>query len=108
MLKNAYILPALLGKNNKPIRHALVHHSCFGAFSIRRGKWKLILGTKGSGGWVESRDKTPDESVPGQLYDILKDPYETKDIWNEHPKVVQKLTALLDEYRNSGRSRPLT
>jgi len=101
------ILPALLGKNNKPIRHALVHHSCFGTFSIRRDKWKLILGTKGSGGWVEPRDKAPDESVPGQLYDIVEDPYETKDLWNENPKVVQKLIALLDEYRNSGCSRPL-
>ena len=75
---------------------------------VRRHKWKLILGTKVSGGWVEPRDKAPDESVHGQLYDIMEDPYETKDLWNGHPKVAQKLIALLDEYRNSGRSRPLT
>jgi len=37
------ILPALLGKKlDKPIRPAIVHHSCFGVFSIRAGRWKLI------------------------------------------------------------------
>ena len=39
------ILPALLGKRSEqPIREAIVHHSGDGLFSIRQGKWKLILG----------------------------------------------------------------
>jgi arylsulfatase A len=101
------VLPALLGTNAKPIRQALVHHSCFGAFSIRKGKWKLVLGTKGSGGWVRPGDKPPDEARPGQLYDISADPYEKKDLWDERPEIVRRLEALLDRYRSKGRSAPL-
>lgn len=100
------VLPAILGQNAKPIREALIHHSCFGAFSIRRGKWKLILGTKGSGGWVQPRDRNPDETTPGQLYDVSSDPCETRDLWNEHPDVVAELRALVDRYRKEGRSAP--
>lgn len=102
------ILPALLAKNTKPIRKTLVHHSCFGAFSIRKDKWKLILGTKGSGGWVRPRDEKPDERTPGQLYNIVDDPYETRDLWDEYPEVVRELTALLEKYRKAGRSAPLS
>ncbi|MBA7670766.1 N-acetylgalactosamine-6-O-sulfatase [subsurface metagenome] len=101
------VLPALLGTTTKHIRKALIQHSCWGAFTIRKGKWKLILGTKGSGGWVNPRDKDPDESTPGQLYDIAEDPYETKDLWDAHPEVVAELRALLDKYKKDGRSAPL-
>ena len=59
------VWPVSLGTTIKCIRKALVQHSCWGAFTIRKGKWKLILGTKGSGGWVNPRDKDPDESTPG-------------------------------------------
>jgi arylsulfatase A-like enzyme len=101
------VLPALLGTTTKHIRKALIQHSCWGTFTIRKGKWKLILGTKGSGGWVNPRDKDPDESTPGQLYDIAEDPYETRDLWDTHPEVVVELKALLDKYKNDGRSAPL-
>jgi arylsulfatase A len=101
------ILPALLGTTTKHIREALIQHSCWGAFTIRKGKWKLILGTKGSGGRVDPRDKDPDESTPGQLYDMAEDAYETTDLWDTHPEVVAELKALLDKYKKDGRSAPL-
>ena len=106
------VLPALLDgpsagpRAGKPIREALVHHSCFGVFSIRRGDWKLILETKSSGGWVKPRGTAPAKGSPGQLYNIAGDPYETSDLWDKHPEIVERLTKLLEKYKKDGRSAP--
>lgn len=102
------ILPALLGKKyHKPIRKAIVLHSCFGVFAIRQGRWKLILGTKGSGGWVKPSGTGPKPGVPGQLYNLANDPYEKNDLWDERPETVERLTKLLEKYKKQGYSRPL-
>ncbi len=102
------ILPALLGeKTDKPIREAIVHHSCYGVFSIRQGDWKLILGTKSSGGWVEPSGSGPEENSAGQLYNLADDPYEENDLWDKHPDIVECLTKLLEKYKKQGYSRPL-
>ncbi len=100
------ILPALLGREfNEPIRPAIVHHSVFGVFSIRRGKWKLILDTKTSGGWVRPSGKKPEPRTPGQLYNLKEDPYERNDLWNKYPQIVERLTKLLEKYKEQGHSR---
>jgi len=102
------ILPALLGeKYNTLIREAIVHHSCFGVFSIRQGPWKLILETKSSGGWVEPRGSGPEPGSPGQLYNLADDIQEENDLWDKHPKIVQDLTKLLEKYKEKGHSRLL-
>ena len=102
------ILPALLGeKLEKPIRPDVIHHSVWGVFSIRQGKWKLILDTQGSGGWVRPSDKDPVPGTPGQLYDMEKDPYEKNNLWDKRPEVVERLTRLLEKYKKQGHSRPL-
>lgn len=100
------ILPALLGqKRGRPIREALVHHSGSGVFSIRRGRWKLILG-RGSGGFSTPQHIRPKPAEPqGQLYDLAKDPAETRNLWAQHPEIVQRLTNLLNKYKKDGRSR---
>ena len=87
---------------DEPLREVVISHSVSGAFTIRRGRWKLILGTEGSGGWVAPSDSTDpsDESI-GQLYDLLKDPGETTDRFEEEVEVVAELRALLDAARDS-------
>ena len=100
------ILPALLDqKLSRPLHQAIIHHSCYGVFSVRSGTWKLILDTKKSGGWVEPDGENPVPGSPGQLYNMETDPYETNDLWEKHPDIVEKLTALLEKYKNQGHSR---
>jgi arylsulfatase A-like enzyme len=88
-------------------RGAVVHHSLDGMFSVRQGRWKLIMGL-GSGGFSSpQRGYSPFPDAPkGQLYDMINDWREQHNLWNERPEVVQKLTALLEDYRRSGRSTP--
>jgi len=100
------LLPALLGQSTlKPIREATVHHSLDGMFAIRQDSWKLVMGL-GSGGFTSPKRMEAAPGGPaGQLYDLASDPKETRNLWAEHPEVVERLTALLDKYRRAGRSR---
>jgi arylsulfatase A len=111
-----------------PLREATVHHSVCGQFAIRQGDWKLIEGAgngdyplKEDGGmdvkvWNPERDDVtggwkdfdyfqlaPDNVF--QLYNLRNDPAETKDLADTHPEKVTELHALLNQYRDSGRSR---
>ena len=83
-------------------RAAVVHHSGNGTFAIRRGKWKLILGS-GSGGRGIPKSKPFDGKV--QLYDMESSLAETANVAEAKPEIVNELTALLDRFRESGRSR---
>ncbi len=102
------ISPALFGESLKrPIREALVHQSANGTFAIRQGEWKLILDNKTSGGWMPPSGKPPEPGTPGQLYNLARDPYEQDDLWDRHPEIVERLSALLERYKKEGRSAPL-
>ena len=100
------ILPAMLGeKSEAPIREAMVHHSLRGMFAIRQGDWKLVLG-QGSGGFSVPRGLKHDSKWPdGQLYDLAIDPRETENLYEKHPDSVASMTALLETYQKTGRSR---
>ena len=102
------ILPALKGeKLDKPIREALVHCSGNGLLCIRQGRWKLIFGL-GPGGFSGPIKKPKQGQPKGQLYDMIADPKEQKNIYNDHPKVIARLTDLMTKYKTTGRSTPLT
>ncbi|MHC4476390.1 MAG: sulfatase family protein [Planctomycetota bacterium] len=101
------ILPAMLDESRtKPVRGAVVHHSSRGEFAIRKGRWKLVL-CRGSGG---NRYKTGPNAIkqddpPGQLYDMNDDCSERRNLYNDHPQVVKRLTELLEKYKQQGHSR---
>ncbi len=101
------LLPVLLGENPEtPLRDAAIHHSADGMFAIRQGPWKLIEG-RGSGGFTEPIRIEPGPGEPaGQLYNLSEDLGETNNLYRQHPDVVARLTALLDQYRQQGHSRP--
>lgn len=94
---DSYSLLGLLKQQPNAKRGApVVHHSVAGMFAIREGKWKLILGN-GSGG----REKPRGEPFAGpfQLYNIETDVAESKNVAEEHPDVVARLTAALHTIR---------
>ena len=103
------ILPDLLGTATRPVREATVHHSVNGSFSIRQGQWKLEL-CPGSGGWSAPKpgSKEAKQLPPLQLYDLSVDIGETTNVQDKHPDVVKRLTALLRQYVERGRSTPGT
>ncbi|NLE58731.1 MAG: arylsulfatase [Planctomycetes bacterium] len=106
--EDSYDLSRLLfGKEERePVREATVHHSVDGVFAVRQGKWKLIM-SLGSGGWSKPAGGKPEPGGPkGQLYDMQADPAETKNLWIDHPDVVERLTLLLEKYQREGRSVP--
>lgn len=104
------LLPALESeKEISPIREATVHHSIAGQFTIRKGKWKLLL-SPSSGGWSfpkPGRDEEVIATLPAvQLYDMETDPRETTNLQAEHPEIVKTLRNLLKQYIIKGRSTP--
>jgi arylsulfatase A-like enzyme len=91
-------LPALRGEQGENLsRKVIVHHSGDGMFSIRAGKWKLIMGC-GSGGFTEPQRIDPEPGTPqGQLYNMQDDVQETCNLWALEPQIVERLTAILSE-----------
>ena len=111
--EDSYDLVPLLTaeKEDRVIREATVHHSIEGNFTLRKGKWKLLLAPH-SGGWSYPRPGADDSIIstlpPVQLYDMEKDPSEQHNVCAEHPEVVRELTALMTKYVQTGRSTPGT
>lgn len=100
------ILPAILGeKLEHPIREATVHHSLFGAYAIRQGRWKLIT-SPDSGGWSAPKANAAKGLPPVQLYDLDADIGEKVNLQDKHPEIVNRLTRLLEKYKSDGRSVP--
>ena len=105
-------LPALIGDG--PGRTELITHSYTGVFAIRQDGWKLILGTKGSGGhqgitpeWQPTQTgfDRPAKTSIGQLYHIAEDPGETTDLWGKHPELINRLRTRLGLVMQQGRTR---
>ncbi len=99
------ILPMLENKKAKTDYNLVVHHSINGKFSIRNKKWKLEL-TPGSGGWSSPNDnKAIKENYPDiQLYNMKKDAQETTNVYDNHPRLVKKMTAKLEQIVKNGRT----
>lgn len=98
-------VPALKGKKIESTRKGVIHHSFTGHFAYRLGKWKLLL-ARGSGGWTAPQEKEAlaDGSPVAQLYDLEKDPGETKNLYASHPEVVDRLLKQLEADVWQGRS----
>ena len=99
------ILPALRDEpRGRPIRDAILSHSVYGVFTIRRGPWKLIHECTDSGGWVPPKGSGPTPGAPGQLYNLDEDPGEQHNLFDRHPDVVSRLAELLAWYQRHERS----
>lgn len=105
---SASILALLKGADHAKLRReGLVHQSNNGSFAIRQGPWKLLFAAD-SGGWSSPRPNTAETNgLPRiQLYNLEKDPGEKTNLEGSEPKVVQRLSRLMKEVADRGRSTP--
>ena len=94
------MLPALEGtETTETMRSAIVHHSGRGAFALRDGPWKIVFG--------RGEERVQPLEGAGYLFNLRSDPGESTDLWDEYPAIVEKLTAKMEAFRESGRSVPL-
>lgn len=103
------LLPHLLGQPlGRPLHPYLIHHSNNGSLAIRKGRWKLARcrgdGNNGLNGFPPGTKAK--DLPPVQLFDMLLDPHETRNLQAEHPELVRELTAQIDEAVRSGRTTP--
>jgi arylsulfatase A len=98
-------LPVLTNSESDHARTAIIHHSGAGRFSIRRGKWKLIL-APGSGGLSKPDFKTSwQQGLPElQLYNLEQDLAEQDNLQAQYPELTAELVALLEKQVQNGRS----
>jgi arylsulfatase A-like enzyme len=98
-------LAALEGKNGP--RENIVHHSINGSFAFRKGEWKVIF-CPGSGGWSAPRPNAEgiEDLPPVQLYNLIKDPAEAKNLQAENESIVEQYRQELAEIVTNGRSTP--
>lgn len=99
-------LPSLLGDAGILLR-TVIHHSIHGRFAVREGRWKLCL-CPGSGGWAKPGDAAATkQGLPSlQLYDLIADIAETRNLNSTHPDIVARLTQQLESSIANGRSTP--
>ncbi|MGQ8336241.1 sulfatase family protein [Sunxiuqinia sp. A32] len=77
--------------------------------AVRKGKWKMIPECYRK---LKKRDREKGENspdkvlIPGQLYDLSKDPGETNNLWKKYPEVVKELSQELTEYKKRKSSAP--
>ncbi|MGI9516645.1 MAG: sulfatase-like hydrolase/transferase [Pirellulaceae bacterium] len=110
------LLPVLLGQSDQ-VREYVIHQTMSLALAIRGGNWKY-RDHRGSGGndynksgpWGMGQYALPETApeAPGQLYDLASDPGETTNLYFERSDIVEELKQRLEQFKLSGRSRPVT
>ena len=114
-------LPALVEESAEPVRKELVLHAKSKShLSLRKDNWVYIPkqgsggfnggpGTHAAGGpamvtFVGGKNsdiengKIKKKSPPAQLYDLAADPSQTKNLYKEHPEVVEEMKKTLNQY----------
>jgi arylsulfatase A-like enzyme len=104
------ILPVLLGeKLREPVRPATVLHSARGYFALRQGPWVFIDYKTGDNNtepeWLQKERGYEAHTQPGELYHLGRDPGQKRNVYAENPEVVAQMKALLEKYKQEGRSR---
>lgn len=111
------MLPVMLGmqKDSEPVRPQMLTQSFRSEFELRAGTWKYLAHT-GSGGNDYGKGLLHKYALPetapeatGQLFDLAKDPGETKNLFFEDAAKRQELQALLTRLtaKEGGRTAPV-
>lgn len=118
------ILPALVENPEEPIRTELLLAPRKEAYlSLRKGKW-MYIPAQGSGGFIGSKPnhhawggapatafvgsvnsdiengEIKEDAPPAQLYNLELDKYQTTNVFNQYPEIVEEMEARLKEIKN--------
>jgi len=91
------LLPTLTG-GGEQAKHDFIYHEfirgakSYTARSLRQGEWKVVQQKSGS-----KKPITKDHQPAIELYNLKDDPQEKSDLAKQHPKIVSKLTELMDK-----------
>jgi arylsulfatase A-like enzyme len=99
------LLPALLGAKDAPKRESLILQCGSGHLSVRSGPWKYIPDLDLAEGWKSKKKDPKHAAVPG-LFDLSKDPGETKNLAEENPTAAQRLADLISKAKTTPITRP--
>lgn len=107
------IIPVITGKSYKsPLREATIQNTNKNMYAVRKGNFVLVNAYtgqhSGAPAWYHQKSgyPKPDKKVKFQLFDLSSDVGQKKDISSEKPEMVKEMQAILERYRNSGRSIP--
>jgi arylsulfatase A-like enzyme len=92
------VMPALLGESKTGRQYVIEHAG--GAQSIRKGNWKLVPNPP-----RPRAQQNRGAAGPPELYDLVNDIGETKNLAKEHPDVVEELSDLLEKVQAQDRTR---
>ena len=97
---------AFFASPGKPVRDHVILQSAEATYAIRVGDWKFI--ERENPPPVPARNKKAARKkgpTRDELFDLAKDPGETKDLRAEHPEVVARLRKMLADARQRGHTR---
>ncbi len=89
---------------DQEVRDSIIHHSCDGSLSLRKGDWKLEM-CPGCGGWRQVKEKEPQENRPDfQLYNLSQDISEQNNVIEKYPEIFEAMKAELIKQVLDGRT----
>ncbi len=109
------VLPLLRGDSSGASpRTFAVHHSGSGRFAIRKGDWVFIDAPTGDDNhepdWFKDERGYTGHDLPGELFNVMDDIAERKNLYAELPEVVKELSELLSDVKKGagpGGTRPV-
>ena len=108
-LDSVDVLDALMGLNEAKGRTELVtqNNGNNGTYALRQGEWKLHRYDKKTAYNKIVERKLANTKMPEfALFDLAKDPGETKDVAQDQPAITKRMTQRLARIIEAGRSRP--
>lgn len=81
----------MLDAHPEPVRDVHLYYSANQSLAaIRQNEWKLFVGPAQNAQRNARANQTP-KSAEGELYNLSNDPYEQKDVAEQHPEIVKRL-----------------
>ena len=91
-------------KYDIPIRNATIHNTYESIWGIRKGDWVYINDSTGGHNknlpqYFRELTGYKEFNTEGLLFNMLEDPEQRINLYDQHPEVVQKLASILENER---------